>query len=245
MKESEMIFGIHAITQALQANKEIDKIIIKRDLNSNLSRELMDELKNHPTVQVQRVPVERLNKYTQKNHEGAIAFICKVEYQKVSDLVPQIFEQGKDPLLVILDGVTDVRNFGSIARTCDCAGVDAVVLPMRGGVMVNADAMKTSAGALNTLPVCREFSLGEAMKYVKNSGLKVVAISRGAKKTYDKLDYTGPMAIVFSDDRNDVSDLVLRSADEVVSIPVKGSIESLNVSVAAGVVLYEAMKQRK
>lgn len=240
-----MIFGIHAIVEALQANKEIDKIIIKRDLSGANSRELMEAVKSHPSVQVQKVPVERLNKYTMKNHEGAIAFLSKVEYQKVSDIIPSIFEQGKDPLLVVLDGVTDVRNFGSIARTCDCAGVDAVVVPMRGGLMINADAMKTSAGALNSLPVCREFSLAEAIRFIKSSGVKVVAVTKGAKKSYQKVDYSGPLALVFSDDRNDVSDLVLRSADEVVSVPVHGNISSLNVSVAAGVVLFEAIKSRE
>lgn len=240
-----MIFGIHAIVAALDANKEIDKIIIKRDLNSALSHELFEALEAHPSVQVQKVPVERLNRYTLKNHEGAIAFLSKVEYQKVSNLIPAIFEEGRDPFLVLLDGVTDVRNFGSVARTCECAGVDAVVIPMRGGLMINADAMKTSAGALNTLPVCREFSLGEALRFVKNSGLRVIAVSKGAKKTYDKVDYTGPVALVFADDRGDVSDLILRSADEVVSIPVKGQISGLNISVSAGVVIYEALKQRK
>lgn len=244
MKENEMIFGIHAIVEALEANKEIDKVIIKRDLNSDLSIRLFEALKSHPMVQVQRVPVQKLDSYTRKNHEGAIAFISKVEYQKLSGIVPTAFEEGRDPFVVMLDGVTDVRNFGSIARTCECAGVDAVVVPIKGGIMINGDAIKTSAGALHSLPVCKERSLTEAIRFAKNSGLKVVAVARGAKKSYTEVDLTGPLALVFGDERTDVSDDVLRSADAVISIPTKGSIDALNVAVSAGVVIFEALKQR-
>lgn len=245
MKENEMIFGIHAIVEALEANKEIDKVIIKRDLSSDLSLRLFDALKSHPMVQVQRVPVQKLDSYTRKNHEGAIAFISKVEYQKLSGIVPMCFEEGRDPFVVMLDGVTDVRNFGSIARTCECAGVDAVVVPIKGGIMINGDAIKTSAGALHSLPVCKERSLTEAIRFAKNSGLKVVAVARGAKKSYADVDLTGPLALVFGDERTDVSDDVLRSADAVISIPTRGNIDSLNVAVSAGVVVYEALKQRQ
>lgn len=245
MKENEMIFGIHAIVEALDANKEIDKVIIKRDLNSDLSMRLFDALKSHPMVQVQRVPVQKLDSYTRKNHEGAIAFISKVEYQKLSGIVPSVFEEGRDPFVIMLDGVTDVRNFGSIARTCECAAVDALVVPIKGGVMISGDAIKTSAGALHSLPVCKERSLTEAIRFAKNSGLKVVAVARGAKKTYLDADLTGPLALVFGDERTDVSDDVLRSADAVISIPTLGSIDNLNVAVSAGVVVYEALRQRK
>ncbi|MBR6105101.1 MAG: 23S rRNA (guanosine(2251)-2'-O)-methyltransferase RlmB [Paludibacteraceae bacterium] len=245
MKENEMIFGIHAIVEALEANKEIDKVIIKRDLASDLSVRLFEALKSHPMVQVQRVPVQKLDSYTRKNHEGAIAFISKVEYQKLSGVVPACFEDGRDPFVVLLDGVTDVRNFGSVARTCECAGVDAVVVPIKGGIMINGDAIKTSAGALHSIAVCKERSLTEAIRFAKNSGLKVVAVAKGAKKSYTAADLTGPLALVFGDERTDVSDDVLRSADAVVSIPTFGNIDSLNVSVSAGIVIYEALKQRR
>ncbi len=245
MKENEMIFGIRAIVEALEANKEIDKIILQKDLDSAQSQMLFASLRSHPMVQVQRVPAERLKHYTLKDHQGAIAFISKVEYQKISNIVPSLFEEGKDPFVVLLDGVTDVRNFGSIARTCECAGVDALVVPIRGGVMVNADAIKTSAGALHTMPVCKERSLTEAIRYLKNSGLKVVAVAKGAKQAYNKADLTGPLALVFADERTDVSDASLQSADDVIGIPVKGNIASLNVSVAAGIVVFEAIKQRE
>ena len=155
MKENDLIFGIRAVIEAIQADKEIDKILIRRDLQSNLSRELFEVLKGR-SIPVQRVPGERLDRLTRKNHQGVIAFMAAVTYQHLEDLIPFIYEQGKDPFILLLDGVTDVRNFGAIARTCECAGVDAIVIPAKGSVTVNADAIKTSAGALHSLPVCKE-----------------------------------------------------------------------------------------
>ena len=170
---NEMIFGVRAVLEALDAGKEIDKILIKKDIQSELSRELFAALKGR-TIPVQRVPVEKLNRITRKNHQGVIAFVSAVEYASIETVIPTLFEEGKNPLIVLLDGITDVRNFGSIARTCDCAGVDAVIIPMHGSVTVNADAVKTSAGALHTLPVCREKNITETLKYLKASGLRIV-----------------------------------------------------------------------
>ncbi len=237
-----MIFGIHAIVEAIEANKEIDKIMIKKDLDSSLSQVLFEALRNHPLIQLQRVPLERLNHYTLKNHEGAIAFISKIEYQKISNIIPSLFEQGKDPFVVLVDGVTDVRNFGSLARTCSCAGVDAIVVPIRGGIMVNADAIKTSAGSLHSLPICKERSLVEAIRFLKNSGIKVMAVVKGAKMSYAKTDFSGPLAVLFLDEHAE-SSVLLQEVNEVIGIPTVGPF-SLNVSVSAGVVLFEALKQR-
>ena len=161
-EKNEMIFGVRAVIEAIQAGKEIDKILVKRDIQSELSKELFAELKGR-MIPVQRVPVERINRITRKNHQGVIAFISAITYQKTEDIVPYLFEQGKNPLLIMLDGITDVRNFGAIARTCECAGIDAIIIPAKNSVSVNADAMKTSAGALHTLPVCREQSLTETI----------------------------------------------------------------------------------
>ena len=152
---NDMIFGVRAVIEALEAGKEIDKILVKRDIQSELSKELFAALKGS-TIPVQRVPVERLNRITKKNHQGVVAFISPVTYQLTEQVVPFLFEQGKNPFFIMLDGVTDVRNFGAIARTCECAGVDAIIIPNRDSVSVNADAVKTSAGALHKLPVCRE-----------------------------------------------------------------------------------------
>jgi 23S rRNA (guanosine2251-2'-O)-methyltransferase len=160
--KNEMIFGVRAVIEAIEAGKEIDKILVKRDLQSELSKELFEALKGRFVV-VQRVPVERINRITQKNHQGVVAFISAVTYQHIESIVPTLFEEGKNPLVVMLDGITDVRNFGAIARTCECAGVDAVIIPARGSVTVNADAVKTSAGALLSLPY-RNSEISETMR---------------------------------------------------------------------------------
>ena len=173
-EKSEMIFGVRAVIEAIQAGKEIDKILVKRDIQSDLSKELFAVLKG-TLIPVQRVPVERINRITRKNHQGVVAYISSITYQKTEDLVPFLFEEGKNPLLIMLDGLTDVRNFGAIARTCECAGVDGIIIPAKNSVSVNADAIKTSAGALHTLPVCREQSLTNTIKFLKDSGFKIVA----------------------------------------------------------------------
>ena len=245
MKENEMIFGIRAIIEAIESDKEIDKIILKKDLQSELSHELFEVLRSHPLIQVQRVPLERINKYTRKNHQGAIAFISSTHYQRVEDLVQNIFEEGKDPFFIILDGVTDVRNFGAIARTCECAGVDAIVIPFRGSVSVGADAIKTSAGALHTLPVCKEKNLVQTVKYLKASGVRVVAATEKGDKVYTDTNLTGPMAIVMGAEDTGVSPEIIRLCDDLVKIPINGKISSLNVSVAAGVMIYESIRQRQ
>ena len=236
LDKSEMIFGVRAVIEALQAGKEIDKILVKKDIQSDLSKELFAALKG-TLIPVQRVPVERINRITRKNHQGVIAFISSVTYQKAEDLVPFLFEQGKNPFFVMLDGVTDVRNFGAIARTCECAAVDAVIIPVRGSASVNADAVKTSAGALHTLPVCREQNLRSTLQYLKDSGFRIVAAT-------EKGDYTGPLCIIMGAEDTGVSYENLALCDEWVKIPMLGTIESLNVSVAAGILIYEAVKQR-
>lgn len=241
--KSEMIFGVRAVIEAIQAGKEIDKILVKKDIQSELSKELFAAL-NGLLIPVQRVPVERIDRITRKNHQGVIAFISSVTYQKTEDMVPFLFEQGKNPFFVMLDGITDVRNFGAIARTCECAGVDAVIIPARNSVSVNADAVKTSAGALHTLPVCREQSLRTTLKFLKDSGFRIVAATEKGDYDYTKADYTGPLCVIMGAEDTGVSYDNLAFCDEWVKIPMLGTIESLNVSVAAGILIYEGVKQR-
>jgi len=238
-----MIFGVRAVIEAIEAGKEIDKILVKKDIQSDLSKELFAAVKG-TNIFVQRVPVERINRITTKNHQGVIAFVSAVTYYKVEDIVPTLFEEGKVPFFVMLDGVTDVRNFGAIARTCDCAGVDAIIIPSRNSVSVNADAMKTSAGALHTLPVCKEQSLTTAIKYLKDSGFKIVAATEKGDYDYTKANYKDPLCIIMGAEDTGVSYDHLALCDEWIKIPLFGKIESLNVSVAAGVLIYEAVKQR-
>ena len=244
MKENEMIFGIRAIIEAIKSDKQIDKIILKNDMQSELAKELFNAIKGFSHIQVPRVPLERLNRYTHKNHQGAIAFVSQTTYQLVSDIVPTLYEEGKTPFFVVLDGVTDVRNFGAIARTCECGGVDAIVIPVKGGASVNADAVKTSAGALHTLPVCKESNLVSALKFLKQCGIRIVVASEKGNKNYTEANLYDPVAIVMGAEDKGVSPEILRLCDEMVSIPIKGNISSLNVSVAAGIMIYEGVKQR-
>lgn len=244
INKSELIFGVRAVIEAVEAGKEIDKILIKKDIQSDLSKELFAALSDK-MIPVQRVPIEKLNRITRKNHQGVIAYMASVTYQTVDDLVPFLFEQGKNPFFVMLDGVTDVRNFGAIARTCECAGVDGIIIPLRNSVSVNADAVKTSAGALHTLPVCREHNLTGTIKFLKNSGFKILAATEKAKEDYTKADFDGPICIIMGAEDTGVSPENLALCDQWMRIPIKGSIESLNVSVAAGVLIYEAVKNRE
>lgn len=242
-KEKNMIFGIRAVIEAIDAGKEIDKIFLRREMGGDLARELFEKLKDSQ-VAIQRVPLEKLNRLTMKNHQGVVAYLSSIEYQRIEDIIPTLYEQGKTPFIVILDGVTDVRNFGAIARTCECAGVDAIVVPVRGGAATNADAIKTSAGALHCIPVCREQSLHNCVSFLQKSGIRVIAASEKAKYSYTKANYKDPVAIIMGAEDVGVSPDILRICDDMVSIPILGQIESLNVSVAAGIVIYEAVNQR-
>lgn len=241
--EKDMIFGIRAVLEAIVAGKEIDKILVRRDMTSELSRELFSAL-NGLEVPVQKVPIERLNKITVKNHQGVVAFISPVTFQRIEDIIPGIYEQGRMPFIVVLDGITDVRNFGAIARTCECAGVDAIVVPLKGGAALNGDAVKTSAGALLKIPVCREHNLTDAIKYIASSGIKIVAATEKATQNYTEASMSEPIAIVMGSEDEGVSAENLRICDDMVRIPMLGTIDSLNVSVAAGVLIYEAVRQR-
>ncbi len=243
IEKNEMIFGARAVIEAIQAGKEIEKILIKKDIKSELSRELFAAVKD-TLIPVQRVPVERINRITKKNHQGVIAFISPITYERTENLVPFLFEQGKNPMMIMLDGVTDVRNFGAIARTCECAGVDAIIIPSKNSVSVNADAIKTSAGALHTLPVCRENNLTETIRFLKDSGFKIIAATEKGDYDYTKANYKDPVCIIMGAEDTGVPYEHLALCDEWVKIPLFGNIESLNVSVAAGILIYESVKQR-
>lgn len=243
MQQDNYIFGIRAVAEAIEAGKEIDKVLIKKDLQGELASGLFELLKRHRVV-VQRVPIEKLNKITKKNHQGVIAYVAAVEYQRLDRLVPELYEEGVLPFIVVLDGITDVRNFGAIARTAECCGVNAIVIGERGSVSVGPDAVKTSAGALLHLPVCRERNIPSAVKFLKDNGYQIVAVTEKADINYTKADYTGPVALVLGAEDFGISPEVLRICDSMVSIPMFGKIGSLNVSVAAGVLMYEVVRQR-
>ena len=243
IEKDQYIFGIRAVIEAIQSGKEIDKLLIKKDINGELISELFALVKEMH-IPVQRVPIEKINRITRKNHQGVIAFLSAVTYYKLDDVVPVFYEEGLNPFVVVLDGITDVRNFGAIARTCDCAGVNAIVIPEKNSVSVNADAVKTSAGALNYVPLCREKNLVNGVKTLHNSGYKVIGASEKSSVNYTKVDYTGPVALILGAEDKGISKDLLKLCDNFVSIPEFGNINSLNVSVAGGVMMYEVVRQR-
>lgn len=243
LEKNDYIYGIRAVIEAAEAGKEFDKVLISNTLQSALAPELMTALKSRGIL-IQKVPVEKIDSITRRNHQGVLAILSAVSYCSLATLVPTLFEEGKTPLIVMLDGVTDVRNFGAIARTCECAGVDAMVIARRGGASVTADAMKTSAGALAYLPICRENSIINAVKFLRDCGFQIVAATEKSDIPYTRADFTLPTAIVMGAEDTGISEDVLRFSTARVAIPERGHISSLNVSVAAGVMIYEAVRQR-
>lgn len=243
MESSDFIFGIHPVIEAIEAGRAIDKIFVKKDLNSELAIRLTQLARAHH-IPLMRVPVERLARYTRKNHQGVVAMLSAVEYHRLGNVIPALFEAGALPFILVLDGITDVRNFGAIARTAECCGVNAIVIPERGSVGVGADAVKTSAGALLHIPVCRERNIANGVKFLKDSGIQIVAATEKSSQNYTTADYTTPVAIVMGAEDVGISEEVLTLADTRSAIPMFGNIGSLNVGVAAGVMMYEVVRQR-
>ncbi|EWC92803.1 23S rRNA (guanosine(2251)-2'-O)-methyltransferase RlmB [Porphyromonas catoniae] len=242
MGKPNLIFGMHPLLEALEAGREIDKILLKRGLRSEEVSRII-ALARERTIPLQIVPEERLTRLTRKQHQGVIAFISEIEYTPLETLIPMLYEAGRSPFVLLLDGLTDVRNFGAIARTAECAGVDALIIPERGSVTVTADAIKTSAGALHRLPVCRVSSIMSAVSLLQASGLKIVAASEKARDVYTETELRLPLGLVLGAEDEGVSEEVLRRADHIVRIPQVGAIGSLNVSVAAGILIYEIVRQ--
>lgn len=238
-----IIFGTRAVIEALSAGREIDRILIQKGLSNDLYHQLRQSLRGL-NIPIQIVPPEKLRRITDRNHQGVIAYVTEVTYYKTADLLPDVFESGKTPLLLILDRVTDVRNFGAICRTAECAGVDFVIVPTRGSAAVNGDAVKTSAGALNRLKICREENLKDTLEYLQESGVRIVACTEKTDTLVYSADLTGPCAIIMGSEENGISGEYLKRSDAKVKIPMTGNTASLNVSVAAGIALFEAVRQR-
>jgi len=240
---NQQVFGIRAVMEAIHNGKEIESLFIQRGLSGELLKELKVLIKDRD-IAYQQVPVEKLNRITRKNHQGVIAVISPIVYQKIEDVIPMIYEEGRAPLLLILDSITDVRNLGAIARTALCAGVDALIVPTRGSAEINPDAIKTSAGALYQIPVCRHERLSQVVKFLQESGIQVVACTEKTNDVIYQPDFTLPTAIVMGAEDTGIADELIRSADQLAKIPMFGKLGSLNVSVSAGVIIYEAIRQR-
>ena len=239
-----MIYGTRAVIEAIHAGKQIEKIMIQSGLTNDLIKELINVAREHK-MPYTFVPAEKLKRLSTKNHQGVICLLSSVSYSQLDNVIDKAFSSGREPFLLILDRVTDVRNFGAISRTAECAGVDAIIIGEKGSAPITSDAMKTSAGALNHIAVCREKELKQTLKQLRESGIKVIACTEKTNNDIYNTEITGPVALIMGSEEDGISEPLLREADELVKIPMLGKIGSLNVSVAAGIALYEIVRQRK
>lgn len=243
-EEKNFIFGIRPIIEAVEAGKTIDKLFIQKGLHNDLFVELW-KLVRLKRINYKHVPLEKINRLTRKNHQGVFAFISPIDFHNIEDVIPKIYEEGKNPLVLVLDRITDVRNFGAIARTAECAGVDTILIPEQNSAAINGDAIKTSAGALHKITVCRTWNLKLGLQFMKDSGIQLIGCTEKTQTDMYSPDYTSPTAIIIGSEEDGVSPEFLKMCDARAKIPMSGKIASLNVSVATGVILYEAIRQRK
>lgn len=239
----DFIFGLRPLIEAIKAGKFIDKVFIQNGLKGEIYSELKPLLKEYK-IPFQQVQPDRLNKYTNKNHQGIVAFVSPIQFQKLGLLIPKIYENGEAPLFIILDRITDVRNFGAIVRTAECAGVHAIIVPEKGAAKIGNDAIKTSTGAIYNIPICKEKTLYNTIKFLHNNGIQTIACTEKGTQNYFEIDYTKPTAIIMGSEEDGISSGVLENATEKATIPIIGKTQSLNVSVAAGIITYEVIRQR-
>ena len=243
MKNKEAIFGIRPIIEVIKSGKTIDKLFIQKGLH-NESFAILWKLVRENRINYKHVPVEKMNRLTKKNHQGVFAFISPIDFYNIEDVIPNLYEEGKSPLILILDRITDVRNFGAIARTAECSNVDCIIVPEQNSAAINSDAMKTSSGALNNIKICRTWNLKMTLQMLKDSGIQIVSCTEKTNNKIYSVNYQIPTAIILGSEENGISNEFLKFSDEKVKIPILGNIESLNVSVACGVILYEIVRQR-
>jgi len=242
--QQDYIFGLRPVQEAVEAGRNMERIFIRKGLQGDQFYALL-HLIRQSGIPYQFVPVEKLNRITRKNHQGIIAVTAIVAYQPFEEVVTRTFESGHDPLFIVLDCITDVRNMGAIARSAEAAGADAILLPEKGSAQINPDAMKTSAGALSIIPVCRTPNLARSVEYLKNAGLCITGATEKTDLLYYKADFRRPMALVMGAEDTGISPALLDLCDQVVKIPMLGRISSLNVSAAAAILLFEAVRQRR
>ena len=243
MKDTETVFGTRAVMEAIKAGREIEKIFIQAGLNNDLIRELINIAQAHK-VPFTFVPQQKLNTLGGKNHQGVICQMAVVQYASLESIIDKCYAAGREPFFLILDRITDVRNFGAIARTVECAGLDGIIIGDKGNAPISADAMKTSAGALNHLPVCRVKDMREAFRFLKDNGILIVACTEKADKSLYEVELNSPLALIMGSEEDGISPQMLKDADHRAKIPMHGEIASLNVSVAAGIAIYEAVRQK-
>lgn len=240
---SDMVFGIRPVLELIRSGKVFDKIFVQKNLSGELAKEFLVELKG-TGASISKVPVEKLNRLTKKNHQGVVGFVSPIEFASIDNIIDSCFQNGRDPLILVLDRITDVRNFGAIVRTAECAGVDAIVIPTKGAAQISSDAMKTSAGALGHMAICRTKNLPALLKSMQEHGLNLTACTEKTPDSIYNADLNQPLAIIMGSEEDGISSEILKLCDQRAAIPIKGSIESLNVSTAAGIIIYEAVRQR-
>ncbi len=243
MEKEQQIFGIRAIIEAVQAGKEIDKVFVQKDLQGDLMKELLKVLKQNG-VNFSYVPVEKLNRLGNRNHQGAVASISPISFADLDELIATLLEENKKPLIIVLDGISDARNFGAIIRTAECTGVNGIIIPKQGSAPVNGDTVKTSAGAVFNIPICKVDHVKDAVFHLQSCGIKTVAATEKTNNNIYDIDFTEPIAIVMGSEDKGVNPSVLKVVDEKAKLPMYGTISSLNVSVACGAFLYEVVRQR-
>lgn len=243
MKKENLIFGLHPVLEAVKSKKPIDKLYIQKGMASSKIDAILNYL-DQEAVSVNYVPIEKLDRLIRSNHQGIIASISPISFKTLEEVVEERLENKKDPVFIILDQVSDVRNFGAILRTAECTGVDAVIIQKKGGAPVSGDTVKASAGAIFNLAICKVDHIKDAIFYLQGSGVKTIAATEKTSQTIYDTDLTGPLAIIMGSEGKGVSKSVLSLVDQSASLPVLGEINSLNVSVACGVFLYEMIRQR-
>jgi 23S rRNA (guanosine2251-2'-O)-methyltransferase len=242
-KDKNYIFGIHPVSEAIKSGREMNKILFRQGLKNDSVSALFKLVRQY-NIPFQYVPIEKLNRITTANHQGVIAFLSLIEYKNIEEIVQRTYEDGRDPFVLVLDQITDVRNFGAIARTAECAGVDAIIIPQKGSVSITPDAIRTSAGALNRLAICRSTDLVSTIQLLRSSGLSAIAVTEHTDQFYYTINLLGPIALIMGSEEKGISNSLLKISDRLVKIPMYGKIESLNVGVAAGILCYEVVRQR-
>ena len=240
--QEDIIYGVRAVIEAVKAEREINKIMILKGMNKDLFMELKQAL-NGKNFQLQFVPVQKLDSLTDGNHQGVVAFVSPVEYKLIEPFVEDLLGKGEKPFILVLDRITDVRNFGAIARTAECQGVDAILIPAKGSALVTADAVKTSAGALNRITVCKTDNLKDSLFYLQQTGLRIVSCTEKTKIPLYEVNLRGAVAVILGSEEDGITSDLLNMSDIKARIPMRGEISSLNVGVAAGMVLYEKTRQ--
>jgi 23S rRNA (guanosine2251-2'-O)-methyltransferase len=241
-ERTDIIYGIHSVIEAIKADRELNKILIQKGIQKDVFNELREALTGKH-FQLQFVPAQKIDSLTTGNHQGVIAFVTPIEYQSIETIVDQMLEEGKKPTVLVLDRITDVRNFGAIARTAECEGVDAILIPSKGSALVSSDAMKASAGALNRIPVCKTDDLKNSLFYLQQSGLRLVACTEKSATPLYQVNLRGSVAIIMGSEENGITQDLINMSDIKAKIPMRGEISSLNVGVATGMVLYEKLRQ--